>query len=151
MDLSKNEVDSDTLFSILTMLGKNRFLRKIALNGCKICDNFLIRNDSLITGTFFERIEEVELENNYIGNKGAELLKQMLVANQSIIKLSLGKNCIAERPLLSIAAVIKENGRRRPFEREMKYFEQVIDLYEEKKTTLKEEVRHLQEREERLR
>lgn len=69
LDLSKNEVDSDTLSAILTMLGKNRFLRKIALNGCKICDNFLIRNDSLITGTFFERIEEVELENNYIGNK----------------------------------------------------------------------------------
>lgn len=57
------------------------------------------------------------MENNYIGNKGATLLKQMLSTNQNILKLTLAKNCIGERPLLEIAEVLRDNQRKRPFER----------------------------------
>lgn len=57
------------------------------------------------------------MENNYIGNKGAALLKQMLSTNQNILKLTLAKNCIGERPLLEIAEVLRDNQRKRPFER----------------------------------
>lgn len=98
------------------MLNKNKFLRQLQLNNCKICDNALSKID-LISTYSFPRIEEIEMENNYIGNKGATLLKSMLFSNQNILKVSLARNCIGEKPLLEIAEVLKDNQLKRPFER----------------------------------
>jgi hypothetical protein len=44
----------------------------------------------------FTSIEEIDLENNYINLKGAQILKKIISANQNILKLSLLKNCIPE-------------------------------------------------------
>lgn len=77
------------------MLSKNKALRRLTLNSCKISDNYLLRNEYLV-GSAFSAIEEIDLENNYINLKGAGVLKKMATANQNILKLSLAKNCIPE-------------------------------------------------------
>lgn len=96
---------------------RNRFLRKIQLDSCKISDTSLLKIASLLTSNSMTRIEEISIENNYLGNKAAHLLKQMLLSNPNILKLLLSKNCIGERPLLEIKNVLKDNQRKRPFER----------------------------------
>ena len=47
------------------------------------------------------------MENNYVGNKGAEVLKTFLKANRNVIKLSITRNCIGEKQLLEIGEILK--------------------------------------------
>jgi hypothetical protein len=82
------------------MLTRNKSLKVIALNSCKISDSYLLKNDYFSSSHALSRIEEIEMENNYIGNKGGEVLKEFVMANGNILKLGLRKNCIGERLLL---------------------------------------------------
>ena len=75
------------------MLTKNKSLRHIAMNNCKISDSHILKNEYII-GSNFTAIEEIDLENNYINIKGAKVLKKIITANQNILKLSLLRNCI---------------------------------------------------------
>ena len=77
------------------MLSKNKALRRLTLNNCKISDNYLLRNEYLVANTF-SAIEEIDLDNNYINLKGAAVLKKLATVNQNILKLSLAKNCMPE-------------------------------------------------------
>jgi hypothetical protein len=121
-------VDCELLSLILFMLGKNKALRRLSLNSCKISDNYLLRNEYLV-GSAFSAIEEIDLENNYINLKGAGVLKKMATANQNILKLSLAKNCMPETCIDQINEILKENESRRPFEHELNYFHSLSDLY----------------------
>lgn len=77
------------------MLTKNKALRRISLNNCKISDSYLLKNEHMINANF-TAIEEIDLENNYINLKGAQILKKLIGINKNILKLSLQKNCIPE-------------------------------------------------------
>jgi hypothetical protein len=124
---------------VFLMLTKNKSLRHIVMNNCKISDNHLLKNEHMI-GSCFTAIEEIDLENNYINIKGAQILKKIINTNQNILKLSLIKNCIPETSIDEINDILKENESKRPFEHELNYFESVFDLYEDKKKALKGEV-----------
>lgn len=89
------------------MLARNKSLKQIALNSCKISDSYLIKNEYFCSSHPLTRIEEIDMENNYIGNKGAEVLKEFAVANRNILKLGLSKNCIGERLLVEIMEIMK--------------------------------------------
>lgn len=79
----------------------------MGLNNCKISDHFIVKNEYLIQNSHLSHIEEIELENNYINNKGAQVLKNIITKNQNILKLSLAKNCISEAIIEEIAIILK--------------------------------------------
>lgn len=93
LNLSKNEIDGEMLGFIFFMLTKNKALRRIAMNNCKISDSYLLKNEYIVASSF-AAVEEIDLENNYINTKGARVLRKIIMANQNILKLSLLKNCI---------------------------------------------------------
>jgi hypothetical protein len=63
----------------------------------------------------FTAIEGIDLENNYINIKGAQILKKMISRNQNILKLSILRNCIPEACMDEINEILKENESKRPF------------------------------------
>lgn len=86
-------MNSDIFCSILMMLSKNKCLRSINLSNCKILQNYIVKNESIIDNNKFSGIEEIDLENNYLNSKGAAILKKMILKNTNILKLNVAKCC----------------------------------------------------------
>lgn len=63
------------------MLAKNKSLRHLRLNCCKISDSYLLKHEQSCSQLSFSCIEEIDLENNYINLKGAQFLKKVILKN----------------------------------------------------------------------
>ena len=72
-----------------------------------VSDGAILKHQATILGASLSRIEEISLDNNYINDKGATVLKSMAQLNPNILKVDIKRNCAGQYILRELARVLK--------------------------------------------
>lgn len=126
-------------------MSRNKFLRRIYLEGCRIVDSFIFKSKDVFLQ--LKNIEEIHLEHNFITDKAVPIIEQIIFKNKMISRFQLSKNALSLKMLTSIEQALKFNREYKKYKApDIAYFNYVEELQNSRKHNLNEDIEKLKER-----